>query len=358
MNEKINQLQQELYDVLKKSEHNKLKISIFRSFCYGGALLYFLGIVAMQIFTYSGNISLFTNDYELNPNPTFFEQNKILVLIIPLFVLIIIGGYGLSFFMTKYGLAEQNSVRRIIRTMFPDAKLALLPSEISPALLQQSNFFGGVNSENTFGHSTGMIIFETGDSKIVFRDLILHTTKPKNLLAQIPLFGGLFIAIEMMFKGLFSKRVENIAGNFRGMFANAQLEKKINGTVVVLPDRLERHLDYLAKNIQALKNVNGNKLLTLEDVEFERYFVVYASDEITARYVLTPAMMLRMTELKKKYDREIMLSFSGNHFYFAVAMPEGFLTLGDSSLTSGEALKDLYDNIATAQEILKNLRLT
>ena len=106
-----------------------------------------------------------------------------------------------------------------------------------------------------------------------------------------------------------------------------------------------------------MKNVGGNKLVTLEDVEFERYFAVYASDEITARYVLTPAMMLRMTELKKKYNRDIMLSFNANNFYFAVAMPEGFLTLGAASLTSGEALHDLYDNFATAQQILNDLKL-
>ena len=52
-----------------------------------------------------------------------------------------------------------------------------------------------------------------------------------------------------------------------------------------------------------------------------------------------------------------MLSFNGNRFFFAVAMPEGFLTLGSSSLTSGEALNDLYDNIMDAQDILKDLKL-
>ena len=163
--------------------------------------------------------------------------------------------------------------------------------------------------------------------------------------------------MHMMYKGLFSIRAENIASAFRGMFAEATLEKKINGTVVILPDHLESHLDYLAKNIQALKNVNGNRLVRLEDVEFERYFAVYSNDEITARYLLTPAMMLRMTELKKKYNRDIMLSFSENRFYFAVAMPEGFLTLGNSSLTSGEALKDLYDNFTAARKILTDLKI-
>jgi hypothetical protein len=140
------------------------------------------------------------------------------------------------------------------------------------------------------------------------------------------------------------------------MFANAQLEKRINGSVVVLPDRLEKYLDYLAKNVQALKNMQGNRLVTLEDPEFERHFAVYATSEIVARYVLTPAMMLRIAELRRKYDSRIMLSFSGSEFFFAVAMPEGFLTLGNAPASEG-ALSDLYDNFMAAKEILSYLKI-
>jgi hypothetical protein len=126
---------------------------------------------------------------------------------------------------------------------------------------------------------------------------------------------------------------------------------------VILPDHLERHLDYLAKSIQAIKNVNGNKLVVLEDVEFERYFAVYSTDEVLARYVLTPAMMRRMTELRKKYKRDVMLSFNGDAFFFAVTMPEGFLTLGKGAVNSGKAAGGLYDHIMASREILKDLKL-
>ena len=352
MNDQINQLQQELYDVLKKAERDRRRLSIFRFLCYGGALIYFVAIVAMPFLVGTGYSSLFVHDYTLNPNPTFFEANKILVLIAPLFVLITAGSFGLSVYYKKFAVAEQTSIRRIIRTLFPDAKLALLPSEVSASVLKQSNFFGSMDSQNHSGYSFGMVIFENGGHKITFRDMVINKENQGSTY-----IGGMFFVFKMMFRGMFAARAENIASRFRGMFADAQLEKKINGSVVVLPDHLESRLDYLAKNIQALKNVNGNKLVMLEDVEFERYFAVYASDEITARYVLTPAMMLRMTELKKKYNRDVMLSFNGDRFYFAVAMPEGFLTLGNASLTSGEALTDLYDNVVAAQGILSDLKL-
>ncbi|MCL1938075.1 MAG: DUF3137 domain-containing protein [Candidatus Azobacteroides sp.] len=356
MNEKIEQLQQELYSTLKKAEKNRKKLSFYRFLCYGGAVVYFLGIFVFNGLIFSGNGSPFMHDYSQNPNPTFWEANKLLAVIIPLFVLITAGSIGLGYYYKKFTEAEQTSIKRIIGTMFPDAKCNLLPSYLPTSLLIQSNFFGGIDSQSAGGYSFGTVTFENSNRKMNFRDIVINASVSENWLSQSTI-GGLVLLAKVLYKSLFAKRVENIASTFRGMFADAQLEKKIDGTVVVLPDHLESRLDYLAKNIQALKNVNGNKLVMLEDVEFERYFVVYASDEITARYVLTPAMMLRMTELKKKYNRDIMLSFSGDHFYFAVAMPEGFLTLGKSSLTSGEALKDLYDDVVTAREILNDLKL-
>jgi len=354
MEAKIENLQQELYVTLKKAEKARRIISMGRLLCYGGAILYFLGFIVLQVFLYSGgDMSFF---YTLNPEPTFWEQYKILVIILPLFALIIIGGSGLSYYQRKYSEIEVTSIKRIIGTMFPEAKFNLIHKFLPSTLITQSNFFGGSDKWHAGGQSFGSISFENNNRKIIFRDVLVNTGKSVNRFSQTRI-GAFLLVLNMVFKGVFAKRIENMTGDFRGMFADAQLEKKINGSVVVLPDRLERHLDYLAKNIQALKNVNGNKLVTLEDVEFERYFAVYASDEITARYVLTPAMMIRMTELRQKYNRHIMLSFNNDRFFFAVEMPEGFLTLGDSSLTSGEALKDLYDNFAVAQNIVNDLKI-
>ena len=354
MEEKIKELQQELYMQLKKAEKARRMISLGRILCYGGGVIYFLGLIVMQVFIYSGgDTSLF---YTLNPEPTFWEQYKMLIVILPLFALIFIGGYALSFFQRKYSATEVASIKRIIGTMFPDATFKLVHSFLPPALVMQSCFFGGTDKRLLSGRSFGSITYENDHRKIIFRDVLINTSKSINWFSETYI-GATLMLLATVFKGIFVKRIENITGDFRGMFADTQLEKKINGSVVVLPDRLERHLDYLAKNIQALKNVSGNKLVVLEDVEFERHFAVYASDEITARYVLTPAMMVRMTALKQKYNRDIMLSFNNDRFFFAVAMPEGFLTLGDASLTSGEALRDLYDNIDAARDIVNNLKI-
>ena len=68
-------------------------------------------------------------------------------------------------------------------------------------------------------------------------------------------------------------------------------------------------------------------------------------------------MMLRMTELRERYGRDLMIAFSGARFFFAVAMPEGFLTLGNRRAIDGRTVGDLCDNVAAAREILRNLKI-
>ena len=48
-----------------------------------------------------------------------------------------------------------------------------------------------------------------------------------------------------------------------------------------------------------MKESTGQNSYILEDPEFERHFAVYADDEVEARMVLTPAMMRKLTALRK-----------------------------------------------------------
>ena len=51
---------------------------------------------------------------------------------------------------------------------------------------------------------------------------------------------------------------------------------------------------------------------------------MYADDEVEARMVLTPAMMRKLTALRKSFSRDLMLSFNGNMFYYASDTPDDF----------------------------------
>lgn len=62
----------------------------------------------------------------------------------------------------------------------------------------------------------------------------------------------------------------------------------------------------------------GYKKVKLESEEFNRKFSVYATDEHTAFYILTPHFMESIMELEKRNPGNIKLSFIGNTFNVAI----------------------------------------
>ena len=106
---------------------------------------------------------------------------------------------------------------------------------------------------------------------------------------------------------------------FKGLYFVADFHKHFQSDVVVLPDRLERTLGFIGKALQSM-NPTRDDLIRLEDPEFEREFVVYGTDQIEARYILTPGMMQRMLELKRKVDGPTHFAFTGSEVHVAVSI--------------------------------------
>jgi len=89
---------------------------------------------------------------------------------------------------------------------------------------------------------------------------------------------------------------------FRGLFAVAEFHKAFEGAVLVYPDRSERLLGALAQGWQRLGARSRRlQLIRLEDPRFERFFVVFADDPVTARYVLTPRLMEALVAYRERY---------------------------------------------------------
>lgn len=155
----------------------------------------------------------------------------------------------------------------------------------------------------------------------------------------------LAILYRSIIRPIFGARIESSMHAFRGMFGYCKTQRRFKGCVLLLPDRLENKLGYLAQIIQRTRQKNGAKFVHLEDPEFESLFAVYADDEVEARMVLTPAMMRRMTELRRSFNRDLMLSFKDDTLYFASETPDGFLRPGRRSLNDERLLEQLYREI-------------
>lgn len=105
---------------------------------------------------------------------------------------------------------------------------------------------------------------------------------------------------------------------FKGLFAHADFNKKIKGKTYVLPDVAENLFGKWGQKLQ--RNDSRGELVKLENLEFEKNFVVYSDDQIEARYILTPKMMEAIVNIKKQLKEEIYISFIESRVYIAISI--------------------------------------
>ncbi len=106
---------------------------------------------------------------------------------------------------------------------------------------------------------------------------------------------------------------------FQGLFIVSEFNKHFNGKTVVLPDTAEKMLGSLVGGWFQSKNGSHGELVKMDDPEFEKHFVVYGSDQIEARYILTHAMMKRLLDFQKRSKAKLYVAFVGERIILAVA---------------------------------------
>lgn len=205
----------------------------------------------------------------------------------------------------------------------------------------------------------GLLIGKVGKNKVIIGNIEVYIApgKIQSILSWVP-FGLYGIMLYKLLKPWFTfKSAEESFPDFLGMFVVMDFNKDLKGTTVILPDKIEGKIGYLAKIVQSL-NFGRDELVNLEDPEFEKEFVVYSTDQIEARYILSTSFMERVTALKRKINRSIMLSFHKDKIYVAVRHPYGFFSLPENkNLVISNALELFYEDITTAMGIVEDLDL-
>jgi len=128
---------------------------------------------------------------------------------------------------------------------------------------------------------------------------------------------------------------------FNGIIFTADFNKNFNGTTVVRPKNVSSTLgSWVTK---ALSSFSDKQVVELENAEYSQNFVTYATDQIEARYILTPAMMEKLCELNGKSRGSISLSFIYSRVYIAFPMDHNYFEppLKTSVLDSGTLEKDI-----------------
>ena len=144
---------------------------------------------------------------------------------------------------------------------------------------------------------------------------------------------------------------------FKGLFFVADFNKHFNSQTLVLPDTAEKLFGGFGKMLQSW-NVARADLIKLEDPEFEREFVVYGSDQIEARYILSTSLMQRIVDFKKKTGTDVYLSFTGSNVYVALPISKNlFEPKYMSSITDFEPILNYARDLALPVGIVDDLNL-
>ncbi|MBN2512845.1 MAG: DUF3137 domain-containing protein [Sedimentisphaerales bacterium] len=144
---------------------------------------------------------------------------------------------------------------------------------------------------------------------------------------------------------------------FKGLFVAADFNKHFRGRTVVLPDTAQKAFGLFGQTLQSW-NPSRDELIRLEDVEFEKEFVVYGTNQIESRYILSPALMERIVEFRRRLRDGLYLSFIGSKVYVAIPLETNLFEPKTFSSAAGfESIKEYYNQLRFGLAIVDELNL-
>ena len=140
---------------------------------------------------------------------------------------------------------------------------------------------------------------------------------------------------------------------FNGVVFIADFNKHFKCRTAVLPDTAEKLFGKLVGNFfQQMNFSETGKLVKLENVEFEKKFAVYSTDQLEARYILTPLLMERLLAVQTAELSPIRVLFENSNII--VAIPRSGNWLEPPFFGAFDKLETLQQTI---QEIISMVKL-
>lgn len=369
MENKIQELYKEYRSAFSKIR-NQYRIARWAQFIiFGSAVLFWIPTIFPSV------MLMLPLEWQFIPQEKWgqlYQGNMILWIFIGVSLLIYLFSWIYAKVMPALRAKEDALADELINDLFPDLQISK-NLEIKPQQLQSSQLFAWFNPylyagmyDQSYGVVSPLTTFGTlkkymDDSIFYIADIGLVednvAKKSSNIMLKIPVVNWVYMIYEFGIKrALSGKLSDQIDYTFRGLYSWAKFNKKLEGLTVVLPDNLEKNIGFLAKTIQSL-NFKRDQVSYMEDPEFEKEFVVYTTNDIEARYILSAAMMERMTQLKRKFDKPMMFSFVDNRIHIAIASPTGLFSWDMESLKSEKAIEELYHDVSTCIGIINDLKL-
>ncbi|MFM7631554.1 MAG: DUF3137 domain-containing protein, partial [Alphaproteobacteria bacterium] len=139
---------------------------------------------------------------------------------------------------------------------------------------------------------------------------------------------------------------------FKGIFIFLGMNKRFLGQTIVKRDR--GLMNWAIKKPEDLEKV------TLEDPRFEADFEVYASNQIEARYLLTPSFMERLQGLSHLFGgADIQASFYNQNLLLMIPLKKRYFSTGSifQPATFTEEIQRILEEMNLIFKIIEELKL-
>ena len=147
---------------------------------------------------------------------------------------------------------------------------------------------------------------------------------------------------------------------FQGLLFKADMNKDFEGKTLIIDKQYNSHVTS-GKGIEDDLRRPSEKIY-MESPEFNDLFTVYSTDQVEARYLITPKIMENILKIREKYDFPVYISFTGGNIYFALStnkdLFEPSIRKNELDLDNAKLIYDLFLlNKMIIEELNLNLRI-
>ncbi|HEX3166036.1 MAG TPA: DUF3137 domain-containing protein [Chitinophagaceae bacterium] len=141
---------------------------------------------------------------------------------------------------------------------------------------------------------------------------------------------------------------------FKGLFFIGDFNKNFQGRTFIYSEN-NPQLGFFSKLFNSFAwNLEKVKL---ESIEFESKFIVYSSDQVEARYILTPSFMERLVKLQDLMGDRTSYSFVDTNVYVAIPISDELFEPSVFSENDYNRLGDYYNTVQIVFDIIDELNL-
>lgn len=345
----------EVRDSLKDIQSKRERTRFYQKITWGITGIYLVGMLIILASSYLPSADLPIGNILEKLQPSAINPYAQVLPFVGLMVLIY---FSTSFFIQafqKFKTQEMKTMANMVDQLFPDLEFTQGASPPKKEI-QGSKLFAWLKNEDpvyNFGQMRSRsreVEFNLADIGIIEDNL---SNKAMGTMMRIPVLNMGLVLYQNVFKNLVSKKPEeNLPYSFRGMFCWMNFQKKLDGHTVIFSRnqgvKLDRWSTFKFREEQEI---------FLEDPRFTDNFIVYGTDQVEARYILSTALMERILELKEKFDLPIFLSFQNKQLYLAVKNENGLFAFPSGNLERIQVLEELVKEIETALGVKADLRL-